>query len=436
MRSVLICVSLLGAVAVGILPVDGQQTEQDAEAPIAATSCELENHPRLYDEKLVEVRGRVSFGKFGFFLNSDCKPDGGVGVWIDFGGDVVSPYLYWGIWDYLGKQKGHDVRVRGMTIPIVRDRLMERFISDVASTRFRKPDGDGCGPECQFYRVTATVRGVFFSGLKGGFGFNQASHGLVIERVMEISSKRTSVPAGGVYECSIDRWQPREVERKELAKVAGCSLRADFHYCEAELAKHWGDSIDAKGGIEFDGPWVSHDMTKYYVYQGNFIQQLDGSTVFDPKGLVTRELCRAAQPPLQNSEHVWCEFHETTPIDDTAILEAVAEESGGEEWRVSDMTRVGWVAFEVAAKEWAVEEPGSETLMPVECSVVPAGVGEDGRPSQWGYCTWHAKDDFVMITVEMGRKGTAGEPMSDLAKLPWVAEKVTVDTCHGEAGNR
>jgi hypothetical protein len=36
----------------------------------------LETHPSAYDHKLVEVRGRVYFGKFDFVIDSTCKPHG------------------------------------------------------------------------------------------------------------------------------------------------------------------------------------------------------------------------------------------------------------------------------------------------------------------------------------------------------------------------
>jgi hypothetical protein len=40
------------------------------------TTCQLETHPSAYDHKLVEVRGRVYFGKFDFVIDSTCKPHG------------------------------------------------------------------------------------------------------------------------------------------------------------------------------------------------------------------------------------------------------------------------------------------------------------------------------------------------------------------------
>ncbi len=144
--------------------------------PIQATPCQLEAHPDVYDGKLVEVRGHIYFGKFDFIIDSDCKQHRQPGVWLDLGGDIRSPGDYWGVVSFLPKQKGQDIQVRGIPIPVVRDALLDRFVNDVGATRFRKPNGDGCGSECLFYEVTATLRGRFFSGTKGGFGMERCCH--------------------------------------------------------------------------------------------------------------------------------------------------------------------------------------------------------------------------------------------------------------------
>ncbi|MGB7231972.1 MAG: hypothetical protein WBD19_09875, partial [Candidatus Acidiferrum sp.] len=121
------------------------QTDAQASLPIQATVCQLENHPEMYDRKLVQTEGRIYFGKFDFVIDADCEPHSQARVWLDFGGDIVSPSEYWGIGNVLPKQKGIDVRVKGIAIPAARDALMDKFVNDVAATRFRKPSGDPCG---------------------------------------------------------------------------------------------------------------------------------------------------------------------------------------------------------------------------------------------------------------------------------------------------
>src|SRR6202007_645049 len=97
-------------------------------------------------------------------------------------------------------------------------------LTDVVTPRFRAPNGANCGWQCLFYEVTATVRGRFFSATQGGFGLEQSNNLLVIEKVLSVSSKRDDVPAGGEFQCTSDRWQFTEDERKALSKIPACSL--------------------------------------------------------------------------------------------------------------------------------------------------------------------------------------------------------------------
>jgi hypothetical protein len=75
----------------GAIPAALAQNKQSVDPPIQATTCQLETHPSAYDHKLVEVRGRVYFGKFDFVIDSSCKPHSQGRVWLDLGGDVQAP---------------------------------------------------------------------------------------------------------------------------------------------------------------------------------------------------------------------------------------------------------------------------------------------------------------------------------------------------------
>jgi hypothetical protein len=416
------------------------QTNAQAKLPIRATVCQLENHPSMYDRKLVQTEGRIYFGKFDFVIDADCEPHSQARVWLDFGGDIVSPSEYWGIGNFLPKQEGVDVRVRGIAIPVVSDSLMDKFVNDVAATRFRKPNGDPCGPECLFYEVSATVTGMFFSGAKGGFGMEECCHLLVVEKVTAVSSKRTSVPAGGEYECTSDRWQPTPQELKALSAIPECSLRADFRNCYAVLAKHWGDSIKANAGLDYDGPWTSRDMTRYYKFAGGFISkpgQRDSAgnpswnSEMTPTSSVTRQVCHATVPPRPASDHVICRFYRSGALEnkDSAIALQKLLNSGNEVWRSDDMAKVGWLAYEDAEKQWKLS-PSSETKLE-KCQPWPPGKDGDGHEQQWGYCTWLAKDDMEEITVQMHKpgylKGAAGA--SDLERVAWIPTDVEVNLC-------
>jgi hypothetical protein len=97
----------------GAIPAALAQNKQSVDPPIQATTCQLETHPSAYDHKLVEVRGRVYFGKFDFVIDSPCKPHSQGRVWLDLGGDVQAPGEYWGVASLLPKHKGMDVKVKG-----------------------------------------------------------------------------------------------------------------------------------------------------------------------------------------------------------------------------------------------------------------------------------------------------------------------------------
>lgn len=421
--------------------VNVAQTNGPAAAAVQATVCQLESHPKIYDRKLVQVRGRIYFGKFDFVIDADCKPHSQARVWLDFGGDIVSPSEYWDIGNFLPKQKGADVQVKGIAIPAVRDTVMANFVNDVGATRFRKPNGDPCGSECLFYEVSATLTGMFFSGAGGGFGMEQCCHLLVIERVTAMSSKRTSVPAGGEYECTSDRWQPTPEELKALSAIPGCSLRANFRNCYAVLAKHWGDSIKPLAGLDYDGPWTSRDMTRYYKFSGGFVSkpgQRDSAgnprwnSEMTPSSYVTREVCHPTVPPRPASNGVSCRFYRSGALEnrDTAVALQKLLDAGNEVWRSSDMAKVGWLAVEDAQKQWKLTAPSEIKLE--TCEPWPPGKDGGGNDQQWGYCTWLAKNDMEEITIRMHKPGYLKGPGSNLEKVAWIATEVELNVCNTE----
>jgi hypothetical protein len=277
---------------------------------------------------------------------------------------------------------------------------------------------------------------MFFSQAGGGFGMEQCCHLLVIERVAAVSSKRTSVPAGGEYECTSDRWHPTLEELKALSAIPGCSLRANFRNCYAVLAKHWGDSIKANGGLDYDGPWISRDMTLYYKFSGGFIskssqQDSAGNPRWDsemtPSSYVTRQVCHPTAPPRPASDRVSCRFYRSGTLEnrDTALAFQKLLDSGNEVWRSSDMAKVGWLAVENAQKQWKLTVPSQMKLE--KCQP-----GKDGGGNEWGYCTWLAKDDEEEITIKMHKPGYLKGSRGNLEKVTWIATEVELNVCNTE----
>lgn len=413
-----------------------------SESPTYVTVCQLESHPNIYDRKLVEVSGRIYVGKFDFIIDATCEPHSQAGVWLDIGGDVVSPAQYWDIGNFLPKQRGIDVQVRGIAVPLVHDTLLNQFVNDVGATRFRKPNGDACGSECLFYKVTATLRGRFFSGAKGGFGMEECCHLLVIEKVVSVSSKRTSVPAGGAYQCASERWQPAPDELKALSKIPGCSLRESFKKCLAVVAKqHWGETINASDGLG-DRGWISPNMTVYYEFAGGFIGKAgqpsaskNQSTPVWTSEIKTsssfiREACRPTSPPYPASDHIYCSFYRSYQQEDrNAAMALLARvERGQDVWRASDMAQVGWLAYEQARKEWNLDAAAQAKLS--KCEPWPAGKDGEGNQQQWGYCTWFTPDDMQEITVLLHKPGYLAKSARQFETVPWVATDVEINLCN------
>ena len=413
------------------IPVLLAENAQSQQLPIQVTSCQLENHPGLYNHKLVEVTGRIYYGKFNFNIDSECKPHTQAGIWVDLGGDVEAPGAYWGIANYLPKQKNVDVQVRGVSVPLVHDALLDRFVNDVGATRFRKPNGEGCGSECLFYEVTATVRGRFFSAAGGGFGMEQCCHLLVIEKVLRVSSRRTSVPAGGEFQCTSDRWQPTEQEMKVLATIPGCVLRGGFENCAAALAKHWGDTIDSAGKLDYSGPWMSPDMMLSYAFSGGYIQT--GKQIeMKPSSAFVRRACHAISPPKPASDHLYCDFHRTGwPFDkDNASASQKTIAASRETWRASDMAQVGWLAYEDAVRRWQLSRPTPLRL--INCTAWPPGKDGEGAQQQSGYCTWLAHDGLQEVVASLHKAAYREKDASRIDKASWFATEVEDNVCRAE----
>lgn len=414
----LLCCSLAAAVA----PAQARAKE----APVPASVCQLQDRPSLYDRKLVEVRGRVYFGKFDFVIEGACRSHTAARVWLDVGGDVESPYEYWGVAGYLTKRKGTDVRVRNVSIPVVHNALLDDFLNDVGAIRFRKPNGDPCGSECLLYEVTATLRGKFFSGTRGGFGMNGCCHLLVIEEATNVSSKRTQVPAGGVFECTSERWDPTPEELRKFSAIPACSLRDDFKKCEAVLAKHWGDIINPRDSVNYPGPWLSPDMTRSYAFLGSFVQE-PGQPV-QMVGHVVRKSCRAVVLPKPASDHVHCRFYWSLNLDNVQKI----VNGGTDARRASDMARVAWLAFQQASKQWSLAD-----IVQVRLSACapfsPPFQGPAGNLQQWGSCTWLAPDDMQEIIVELHKTGDITKPTGPLEDAAWLATHVQANLCRADS---
>ena len=331
--------------------------------------------------------------------------------------------------NFLTKKQGVNLRL-GASPSSRPDFLLDQFVNDVGAVRFLMPNGQACGSECLFYEVTATLRGRFFSGAKGGFGMEQCCHLLVVEQVTKLSSKRTSVPAGGTYQCTSERWQPTEKELKALADIPGCSLRENFKNCFSVAAKHC-EPIKANARLG-DRGWISPDMTLFYKFAGGFIQKPHQTTEMTPSSSFIREACRPTSPPRPMSDHIYCNFYRSYKPEDTTAATAslTGVEAGKDVWRASDMAQVGWLAYEESRKRWNLAAAVQVKLS--KCEPWPPGKDEEGNQQQFGYCTWFTPDDMQEITVMLQSRLLKGVQQFSMSVA---GNDVEVNLCRTDASD-
>jgi hypothetical protein len=300
----------------------------------------------------------------------------------------------------------------------------------LTSIRLQKPNGEGCGSECLFYEVTATVRGVFFSGLKSGFGMEQCCHLLVVERVTSLSSKRTTVPAGGNLYLRNRTLATQSSGIGNASTIPACSLRANFNGCLAIAAEHWSETIKPNSGLENPRAWISPDMTLYYGFSGGFAQKSGQTTEMTPSSSFTRQVGRATSPTYLASDHVSCGFYRSFLQADKNVAIALQEkvDAGQETWRASDMAQVAWLAYVEQRKQWNLDAATDAKLS--KCEPWATGRDDQGKQQQWGYCTWLTPDDMQEITVQLHKPGYLDKHDGELKEVVWIAQTVKVKLWH------
>ena len=141
----------------------GLQVSVRAQAPAHVTVCDLVKSPETYGGKVVEVRGRVALAFEDFSLAQEGCEDAYPGVWLAYGGDVPTPTA--STVNDLARKPGSVLRVNGTPVPLVRDAALELFKQRLSAHRL---NGIGERPcyDCYLFKVTATLRGLFFAGNK------------------------------------------------------------------------------------------------------------------------------------------------------------------------------------------------------------------------------------------------------------------------------
>jgi hypothetical protein len=160
-----------------------------AQTPVEVSPCDLVQHPQTYDNKLIQIRDRVSIAFEDFSLETTGCGEKFRSVWLAYGGDEPTPTM--STVNDQSRAPGSVVKVHGRSISLVHDDSLELFKRRLSAVRVGVPGGN-------LYEVTATLTGVFFAASQdGGFGHLHCCHLFVIQKVDAVEARRTSVPAGG-----------------------------------------------------------------------------------------------------------------------------------------------------------------------------------------------------------------------------------------------
>lgn len=154
------------------------------EKPMEVPVCELAEHPKNYDGKMIRVRGtaNVEFEDFTLRLGK-CESE--QGIWLAFGGDV--PGIVASMANDNFRKAGKNIEIEGVSYGIKRDDSFRKFYALIAARDGEKAE----------YRVTATLTGKFFSGeeIKTAKGATYRGYGhlgccalLLIAEVSDVTS--------------------------------------------------------------------------------------------------------------------------------------------------------------------------------------------------------------------------------------------------------
>ncbi len=155
-----------------------------AQTPVEVSPCDLVQHPQTYDNKLIQIRDRVSIAFEDFSLETTGCGEKFRSVWLAYGGDEPTPTM--STVNDQSRAPGSVVKVHGRSISLVHDDSLELFKRRLSAVRVGVPGGN-------LYEVTATLTGVFFAASQdGGFGHLHCCHLFVIQKVDAVESAKLS----------------------------------------------------------------------------------------------------------------------------------------------------------------------------------------------------------------------------------------------------
>lgn len=406
----------LGLLLVAVGMGHAQSPQQPELPPRDVNLCNLLRNPNPYDGQRIRVRGEAKRDFQDFSLHGvSCGSLLPHRVWLQYGDEKTNA----------GAEVGHRFI---QAEPLIKDGAYDAFSQKVSLQRLLQPDLKPCsGPECHYYRVTATFTGRFFAGIEPGrasgvktftgFGYQDCCHLLVIEQVADVNAERTQAPLGGQFQCSTETWVPPSLPSS-----------SDPSPMFAAIGKHWGDDT-TQGTISQAGNWIASDlMTSYSV---ETVVSTDKKNPSDPKTTVTRESCSpvATLGPRPLAEPVSCESREWHPQEDKQaekdLQQSVA--MGHDPWRL-ELRTTSRNAIDDAYKQWGLLPAG------------PHLVDRCGNPTtddgQSAECGWSSLDGMQTFLVQLHKFDYLKRFGGHWEHVIWIATGVQGSFCHapGEQG--
>ena len=362
--------------------------------------CELVKNPAAYDGRRVRVRGEAIPSRDK--LEASGCADVASGMLVLVNGD-----------DRAGLERESSARRRNVApVPVVNDAQWALFGEKLNAQRLLLPDLTRCsGPECHFYRVTATFTGEFYA--TGPANAAGCCSLLVVSQVEAVTPQRTEVPLGGQFQCSSETWTPAAEPNP-----AGCAACADHNaQIFARAAKHWGDKIDPRPGM-LEERWLSADLLMTYRIENGS----GGSTS------VVREVCDpiASFPARPLSDPASCETRRWQWAGDKHAAKQIqqAMNQGRDTWRL-EVRATSRNAIEEAHTSWR--------LLPVDPHLVDNCSNPPSYKQQVAQCGWSSPDGMHTYWVILEKFGYLKHWGSNWEHIPWIASSVEGSFCGGEA---
>lgn len=415
--------------------------------------CQLRQHAAEFDHKVVRVRGTVDLAFENFTLYdpecSDWKP---TAVWLTFGGDVSDIATYC-CGDH-SREPGHVFEIDNRPVPLVKDAAYEEFNKLVSASRNRMPNGEPCLNDCHFYRVSATLTGLFLAEKDTahqhiGYGHLGCCSLLVIQKVSDVSAVRTYVPLG-VFNCEQSTWKPER--EPDLESYTDCVTACDKKAKAAleTVVAHWKDTtVSARGRIDqfgdSTGPnpiehlnWISDDLLTSYA--------VVAERTNPPRFTVTREICRLNSGGPAASGLISCneystkrwgwkhqrDYEQLMDKGDSAGAEKVlanwAEKrssSGDQSWRTKPLPVAADAVLRRQIPAWGVA--ADPNLSAAKCEG-PESVGDEN----YGFasCSWYSPDGMQRFGVVFLAKKTSTTSTAS----PWLLNSISARICHADPG--